>query len=93
MKLDRVRVITEMARNGISCKDLVEKTGLSRITVTNVRSGKNCTRSTAFAIASAIGVDVSEILEVENKSLFHFYTEMSVQYICLLVRMVDAGFF
>lgn len=61
LKLDRVKVISEMARNDISCKDLVEKTGLSRITVTNVRNGKSCTRSTAFAIAAAIGVDISEI--------------------------------
>ncbi len=61
LKLDRVKVISEMARNDISCKELVGKTGLSRVTVTNVRNGKSCTRSTAFAIAAAIGVDISKI--------------------------------
>lgn len=63
MKLDRVKVISQMAKNNLTCKDLVKKTGLSRITVTNVRKGGSCARSTAYAIASAIGVDISEIME------------------------------
>lgn len=63
MKLDRVKVISQMAKSNLTCKDLVKKTGLSRITVTNVRKGGNCARSTAYAIASAIGVDISEIME------------------------------
>ena len=63
MKLDRVKLITEMARNGVSCKELVERSGLSRLTVTNVRNGKSCTKSTAIAIAKAIGVEMSQIVE------------------------------
>ena len=63
MKLDRVKVISQMAKSNLTCKDLVQKTGLSRLTVTNVRKGGNCARSTAYAIATAIGVDISEIME------------------------------
>ena len=63
MKLDRVKLIAEMARNGVSCNELVKRSGLSRLTVTNVRNGKSCTKSTAIAIARAIGVDISKITE------------------------------
>lgn len=61
MELDRAKVIYEMARNDVSCKELVQKTGLSRLTITNVRNGKRCAKSTATAIANAIGVEISDL--------------------------------
>ena len=42
MRIDRVKLISEMARQEISVKDLAEKSGVSRVTVTSMRSGKSC---------------------------------------------------
>lgn len=37
--------------------------GVSRATVTAVKSGKSCSYQTAFKIAKALNVDVTELLE------------------------------
>lgn len=41
VRIDRVALIAEMARRGISCNRLVELSGVSRVTVTAVRNGKS----------------------------------------------------
>ncbi len=65
MKIDRVKLIAEMARAETGVSDLSEKSGVSRATISAIRSGKGCTRETALKIARALGVDVTEIMEVE----------------------------
>ena len=66
MRIDRVKLIAEMARQDISCKALVEKSGVSRVTVTAARSGKSCAPITAGKIADALGVPVESILKKED---------------------------
>ena len=63
VKPDRVKVISEMAQKEITCKELIEVTGLSPLTVTNIRKGKKCNFLTLKSIASALGVPVENILE------------------------------
>ena len=63
MKLDRVKVISEMARKHITVKELSKVSGLSRVTITNVRAGKDCSTATAYSISRALEVDVSELEE------------------------------
>ena len=63
MVIDRVKLIAEMARQRVSTAELAEKAGISRASVTAVRSGKSCHSTTANHIARALGVDVTEILE------------------------------
>lgn len=63
VRIDRVAVISEMVRKDISCNKLVELSGLSRATVTAVRSGKSCSRETVEKLAAGLGVPVSEIIK------------------------------
>lgn len=63
MRIDRIKLIAEMARKNLKVKDLARLAGISRMTVTAVRGGKSCTSSTATHIARALGVDVTEIME------------------------------
>lgn len=63
MRIDRIKLIAEMARKNLKVKDLARLAGISRMTVTAVRGGKSCTSSTAAHIARALGVDVTEIME------------------------------
>ena len=60
MRIDRVKLIAEMARRDISCKRLVEMSGVSRMTVTAVRSGKSCSMETAEKLAAVLGRDIIE---------------------------------
>ena len=66
MRIDRVKLIAEMARQDISCKALVEKSGVSRVTITATRSGKSCSPAPAGKIAKALGVSVESILKKED---------------------------
>lgn len=58
MRIDRVKLIAEMARRDISCKRLVELSGVSRMTITSVRSGKSCSMETAEKLAAVLGRDI-----------------------------------
>jgi len=56
--MDRVAIITEMARRRISCNKLVELSGVSRVTITAVRNGKSCSKETAEKLAAVLGRDI-----------------------------------
>ena len=58
MRIDRVRLIAEMARRDINCNRLVELAGVSRPTLTAVRSGKSCSKETAEKLAAVLGREI-----------------------------------
>lgn len=62
MRIDRVKLAAEMARADLNVKRLSELSGLSRATVTGVKSGKSCSKDTADKLASVLGRDI--IMEV-----------------------------
>lgn len=53
--MNRVAIITEMARRHMTCNKLVELSGVSRVTITAVRNGKSCSRETADKLAAVLG--------------------------------------
>jgi len=55
--------VTEMLRQNINQKMLSERTGISRSTVNYIVGGKSCSYDSGKAIAKALGVDVTEIIE------------------------------
>lgn len=61
-QIDRVSLIAEMARKNINCNQLVELSGVSRVTITAARSGKSCSRETAEKLAAGLGVPVADII-------------------------------
>ena len=62
MRIDRVKLAAEMATADLNVKRLSELSGLSRATVTGVKSGKSCSKDTADKLASVLGRDI--IMEV-----------------------------
>lgn len=66
MRIDRVKLIAEMARQEISVKDLADKARVSRATITNLRSGKSCSANSVNHVANALGVQVEELMEVKE---------------------------
>ena len=63
MRIDRVKLITEMARADVNTNKLAEKSGLSRATVTAIKTGKSCTEATGIKLAAGLGVPLSAILQ------------------------------
>ena len=63
MKIDRVKLIAEMARQRITTMQLAEKSGVSRVTIGAARNGKTVHRNTAVHIAHGLGVPLESILE------------------------------
>lgn len=63
MRIDRVKLIATMAERDMSCTQLAKLTGVSRSTITSVRSGKSCFLETALLIADALRVEVEDLLE------------------------------
>ena len=63
MRIDRVKLIAEMARQEIRVQELAEKAGVSRVTITGMRGGKSCTENSVKHVAKALGVPVESLLE------------------------------
>lgn len=63
MRIDRVKLIAEMARQEIRVQELAEKAGVSRMTVSAMRCGKSCTENSVKHVARALGVPVESLLE------------------------------
>ena len=66
MRIDRVKLITEMARQEKSSNRLCAQAGIARATLSGVRGGKSCAPDTAVKIANALGVRLEDILHKEG---------------------------
>lgn len=62
MRLDRIKLITELTRQDIAKIELAEKAGVSRSTISGICSGKGCRKDTAEAIARALNVNIENLM-------------------------------
>ena len=62
MRVDRVKLVTEMTRREIRSKELSEKSGVYRATISAMRGGKSCSADTVQRVARALGVAVDSLL-------------------------------
>ena len=62
MRIDRVKFAAELARADLNVKKLAERTGVSRVTITSVKSGKSCSSKTAEKLAAGFGVQLRDIV-------------------------------
>lgn len=63
MRIDRIRLISEMARKDLTVKALAEKAIVSRMTVSAMRCGKSVNENSARRVAQALGMNVENLLE------------------------------
>lgn len=63
MRIDRVKLIAEMARQNIKAQDLAEKACVSRCTIVALRGGKSCSENSVKHVAAALGVTVEDLKE------------------------------
>ena len=60
MRIDRIKIVTEMAKRDLTATRLAELAGISRITVSYVKNGKSCSKETAEKLAAILGHDIIE---------------------------------
>ena len=60
MRIDRVAFAAALARRDINQKRLAELPGVSRVTITAVKSGKTCSEDTARKLAAVLGPEIME---------------------------------
>lgn len=58
MRIDRVEFAAALARADLNVKRLAEKSGVSRVTITAVKSGKSCSKNTADKLAAVLGEEI-----------------------------------
>ena len=63
LRIDRVRLITELAKREMKQVELAKQTGISRTTVNNIISGKSCSDEVGKKIADALHIPIEKILE------------------------------
>ena len=61
--VDRVKFITEMARQNLTGEELAQKAGVGRQAIWKMRQSKPVWRTTAGHVAAALGVTVEELKE------------------------------
>lgn len=63
MRIDRVKLVSELIRQDLTQKRLAELSGISRATINYIRSGKSCTDEVGHKIAKALNVPIEQLLE------------------------------
>lgn len=65
VRIDRVTFAAALAHVDLNVKRLAELSGLSRGTITSVKTGKSCSRETANKLAAVLG---REIIREEGRA-------------------------
>ena len=60
MRINRERFAAALVRSDLNGNQLAEKAGVSRGTVTAVRTGKSCSPETANKLVAVLGKDILE---------------------------------
>ncbi len=63
MRIDRIKLVTELAKRDMTQKRLAELSGVSRQTITYIRGGKSCSDEVGQKIADALGIKLEKIME------------------------------
>ena len=61
VKVDRISFVVALTKSGLTGKQLAERSGVARGTISAIKCGKTCSEATAVKLASALGVPVSEL--------------------------------
>lgn len=63
MRIDRIKFITELAKQDLKLIELSKRIGVNRVTLSNIKNGKSCREDIAIKIANGLNVELNKILE------------------------------
>lgn len=60
MRIDRIKFAIALAKKDINILQLAEESGVSRVTISGVKHGKSCAKTTAEKLAAVLGPEILE---------------------------------
>jgi plasmid maintenance system antidote protein VapI len=63
MNLDVQKLKTEVCKHGMNQKELVEKSGVSKATISKIYNGGSCSTETAKKIVSVLGLELRNMVK------------------------------
>lgn len=63
MRIDRIKLVTELMKRDMKQSDLAKAAGISRATITYIKGGKSCSEEVVNKIAKALNINITEIIE------------------------------
>ena len=63
MRIDRIKLVAELAKRDMTQSRLAELAGISRATVNYIKAGKSCTDEVGKKIADALQIPVEKLIE------------------------------
>lgn len=63
MRIDRIKFITELAKQDLTLIELSKRSGVNRVTLSNIKCGKSCREDIAQKVAKALNVDLEKLIE------------------------------
>lgn len=63
MNLDVQKLKTEVCKHGMNKKELVEKSGVSKATISKIYNGGSCSTETAKKIVSVLGLELRNMVK------------------------------
>lgn len=63
MRISRIKLISELARQDMTQLRLAELSGVSRATISAIQNGRSCSGKSAVKIADALKVPLETLLE------------------------------
>lgn len=63
MRIDRIKLVAELAKRDMTQSKLAELAGVSRATVNYIKAGKSCTDEVGKKIADALQIPVEKLIE------------------------------
>lgn len=65
IRIDRVKLVSEMTRRDMTVIKLSQLAGISRLTASNVKRGASCSAETAAKIAKVFNMPLEALIETE----------------------------
>lgn len=63
MRIDRIKLVSELTRRDMTQAKLAELSGVSRATINYIKGGKSCSDEVGKKIAEALGIPVEMFIE------------------------------
>lgn len=60
MRINRIKFATALAKKDINILRLAEEAGVSRVTISGIKHGKSCAKTTAEKLAAVLGPEILE---------------------------------
>lgn len=63
MRIDRLKFVTELTKQDLTLIELSKRSGVNRVTLSNVKCGKACREDIAQKVAKALNIDLEKLIE------------------------------